>query len=186
MSSAAENAGANIRRVVTGHDPTGKAIVVSDGPTPVVHLMDKRPGYSWNEVWVTASMPARNDERHEPTERPRQITPSANGTVCRIIEYPPDGEFVKTLDSSSADPAFAASRGAVHVPNARHPFMHRTNTIDYAIVISGEIYLMLDDSEVLLKAGDVAVQRGTNHAWSNRSDAICRIAFVLIDAEPLA
>jgi hypothetical protein len=186
MSTVSKNAGASVRRVVTGHDAAGKAVVTSDGLTPVVHLMDKRPGYSWNEVWLTSSMPAKNDETHEPTERPRAITPPANGTVCRIIEYPPDGEFVKTLDPNSVDTAFSDSRNAFHVANARHPFMHRTDTIDYAVVIAGEIYLMLDDSEVLLRAGDVAVQRGTNHAWSNRSDAACRIMFVLIDAEPLA
>jgi mannose-6-phosphate isomerase-like protein (cupin superfamily) len=174
--------GAGIRRIVTGHDAAGKAVVISDGRTPVVHVTESRPGFSWNEIWVTSSTPAKNDEAGEPTERPREITPPANGTVCRIIEFPPEGEAVGSL----TDTAYTSSRKTFHVADARHPFMHRTDTIDYAIVISGEIHLMLDDSEVLMKAGDVAVQRGTNHAWSNRSNANARVAFVLIDAEPLA
>ena len=69
--------------------------------------------------------------------------------------------------------------------NTRHPGFHKTDTIDYAIVLSGEIYALMDEGEVLLKAGDVLVQRGTNHAWSNRTEAPCCIAFVLIDAEPV-
>jgi mannose-6-phosphate isomerase-like protein (cupin superfamily) len=184
-SSTKTNAGAGIRRVVTGHDATGKAVVISDGITPNVRTMPERPGFSWNEVWVTSSMPARNDESGEPTDGPRTITPPANGTKCRIIEYPPDSDFVKTLDPNVTDSAFSDSPNTTHVKNARHPYMHRTETIDYAIVISGEITMLLDDTDVLLKAGDVVVQRGTNHAWSNRSNAVCRIAFVLIDAVPL-
>jgi mannose-6-phosphate isomerase-like protein (cupin superfamily) len=179
-----KNTGAGIRRVVTGHDASGKAVVTSDGVTPVVHTMENRPGYSWNEVWVTGQAPARNDETHDPTVGPRTITPPPSGSKCRIIEYPPDADFIKTFDASKADSAFD-SPGTTHVKNARHPFMHRTETIDYAIIISGEITMLLDDSEVDLTAGDVVVQRGTNHAWSNRSNAPCRIAFVLIDAVPL-
>ena len=84
-------------------------------------------------------------------------------------------------------PRFAHDSGVQQTPDraARHPGFHLTNTVDYAIVLEGEVWAMLDETETLLKAGDVLIQRGTYHAWDNRSDAVCRIAFVLLDAEPL-
>jgi hypothetical protein len=178
--------GANIRRVVTGHDAEGQAIIVSDGITPVVFHMPNRPGYSANEVWVTSTMPAQLHETDEPTERPRTIEPPANGTRCRIVEFPPESSFIHTVDRAAALASFAAF-GSAHAFTAAdakdppHPFMHRTRTIDYGIVLSGEIYLVLDREETLLKPCDVVVQRGTNHAWSNRSDQPCRMAFILVD-----
>jgi len=179
--------GANIRRVVTGHDADGKAIIVSDGITPVTFDIPQRPGYSANEVWVTNSMPAIIDAPGEPTDRPRSITPPPNGTVCRIVELPPEAAFIASLDRETARAAFASFGSAdafsEHDGDQPHPLMHRTKTVDYGIVLSGEIYLVLDKQETLLKAGDVVVQRGTNHAWSNRSDKPCRMAFILVDGK---
>ena len=175
---------ANVRRVVTGHNADGKAIVVSDAITPVVHYAPLRPGYSMNEIWATNSAPAIIDQPGEPTERPRSIAPDRNGTVCRIIEFPPEASWIGNIDPEKAKAAFeslGSREAATEMEKPPHPLMHRTRTVDYGIVLAGEIYLVLDEGETLLKPGDVVVQRGTNHAWSNRSDKPCRMAFVLID-----
>jgi mannose-6-phosphate isomerase-like protein (cupin superfamily) len=182
--------GANIRRVVTGHDADGKAIILSDGITPVVFMIPERPGYSVNEVWVTTEMPVEINKPGEPTQRKRTLEPPPNGSICRVVELPPEASFIHTIDRATAKAAFA-SFGSAHASTAAedddedppHPLMHRTKTVDYGIVLSGEIYLVLDKQETLLKAGDVVVQRGTNHAWSNRSDKPCRMAFILIDGK---
>jgi quercetin dioxygenase-like cupin family protein len=101
--------------------------------------------------------------------------------VFRVVEFEPeDPQVMKTLDGKAAFAEMGASDAIVE--DARHPFMHRTNSVDYAVILSGEITMLLDDSDVHLTAGDVVVQRGTNHAWSNRSKGTCLIAFVLVDA----
>ncbi len=148
------------RRVVTGHDADGKSVVLSDGPPPQHHPMSgPSVGANFVEIWSTAdpvpqltSAPAS-----EPNERAFTIMPPT-GHLLRIIElYPPRGGGKRTV-------------------------MHRTRTLDYVVVIEGEAVCIFDDSEVVLKKGDVVVQRGTNHAWENRSDAIARMAFFHIDA----
>lgn len=174
------------RRVVTGHDKTGKAIIQSDGLAPVTFGSPQRPGYLVSEIWVTDAMPAAIHQSGEPTQRERSITPPPNGTICRIGEFPPESTWIHTINAETAKQAFAAlgSEDAhVAMEKPPHPMMHRTQTVDYGIVLSGEIYLVLDDSETLLKPGDVVVQRGTNHAWSNRADVPCRMAFILIDGK---
>jgi mannose-6-phosphate isomerase-like protein (cupin superfamily) len=104
--------------------------------------------------------------------------------VFRIIEYPPDTERLPAILREHALPDTSGRNAATDGNNPRHPGFHKTNTTDYAIVLVGEIYAMMDDGEVLLKAGDVLVQRGTNHAWSNRTQQAAVVAFVLIDAHP--
>lgn len=150
------------RRVVTGHDANGVSVVVSDGIVPV-HRVMPQDGVGFYEVWNTDSMPApvAPVEPNEPTERSLRVPPEPNGTKIRINEFFPG--FINELGNQS-------------------PF-HRTESIDYGIVLEGEIWLVLDDSEVLLKAGDVCVQRGTDHAWANRSDKVCRVAFILVDGK---
>jgi mannose-6-phosphate isomerase-like protein (cupin superfamily) len=179
--------GANIRRVVTGHDDAGNAIILSDGITPVVFEIPQRPGYSANEIWATTSMPAEINLPGEPTNRPRSIEPGPNGTVFRIVVHPPESTYIHTLDRAAAKAAFEAY-GSAHAStieegNSPHPLMHRTKTVDYGIVLTGQVYLVLDKQETLLNAGDVVVQRGTNHAWANRSKEPCRMAFILIDGK---
>jgi mannose-6-phosphate isomerase-like protein (cupin superfamily) len=177
--------GAGVRRVVTGHDQDGKAIIVSDGTPPVVFAIPQRPGYSASELWVTDSTPARINQEGEPTLGPRRLEPPPHGTRFRIVVHPPEASYIHTLDRSAARAAFAAF-GSEHAsthedPESPHPLMHRTRTVDYGIVLSGEVYLVLDRQETLLRAGDVVIQRGTNHAWANRSSAPCTMAFILID-----
>ena len=175
-----------IRRVVTGHDATGKAIVIEDGNAPNVRDNASRPGYFLTQLWITPTSPAPIDNGPDPTLGEVKLQPPANGTVIRIIEFPPAGQELKPADAEAAKAAFAIFGGqdaltAKHAPNARHPFMHRTETVDYAIVLSGEITMLLDDSEVTLKAGDTLIQRGTHHAWTNRTEAPCKVLFVLVD-----
>jgi mannose-6-phosphate isomerase-like protein (cupin superfamily) len=176
-----------IRRVVTGHNAQGKAVFISDGPAPAV--FDRGPGATAvTELWETKSTPASNAGNDDPTVGGAQrLPPPKNGSKFRVVEYPPDSKRVAALHAGgSAHDANAKSEGYVRdVANKRHPGFHKTDTIDYAIVLSGEIYALMDEGEVLLKAGDVLIQRGTSHAWSNRTEQPCCIAFVLIDAEPV-
>jgi hypothetical protein len=150
-----------VRRVVTGHDPNGKSVVVSDGSPPQNHPMHgQEVGADFFEIWnVTNPVPQLTSlESSEPNDRDFTIMPVA-GHLIRIIDiYPPAQGGKRTV-------------------------MHRTRTLDYAVVIEGEVVLVLDDSEVILKKSDVVVQRGTDHAWENRSDKVARMAFFHIDAQ---
>jgi quercetin dioxygenase-like cupin family protein len=177
----------SVRRVVTGHDATGKAVVVSDGPAPFVHINRHHPDWVSADIWRTDQSPAAVLARPgEPTAGPRRQLPQPRGTVLRINHFPPEPASVRAMTAEDAKRAFAAlgnESASTFAENGQHPMMHRTETIDYAIVLFGEMTMLLDDEEVVLKAGDVLVQCGTNHAWSNRSDEPAAIAFVLIDGE---
>jgi quercetin dioxygenase-like cupin family protein len=150
------------RRVVTGHDAHGRSVVLADGPVPV-HRYMPQDGVGFYEVWETDDAPApiRPSEPGEPTQRMLRVPPSPRGTKIRVNEFFPG-----------------------HVgPHGRQSPVHRTESIDYGIVLEGEIVLILDDTEVLLQPGDVVVQRGTDHAWANRTDRVCRVAFVLVGGQ---
>jgi mannose-6-phosphate isomerase-like protein (cupin superfamily) len=176
-----------IRRVVTGHDARGRAIVLSDGPAPSVHVNKLDPNWYSADIWRTDETPARIvAQAAEPTAGPRRQMPTRNGTVLRINHFPPESDSVQAMTPADSQRAFEAlgnPAAATFGKGGRHPLMHRTETIDYAIILSGEITMVLDDKDVRLKAGDVVVQCGTNHAWSNRSKEPCVVAFVLIDGD---
>jgi mannose-6-phosphate isomerase-like protein (cupin superfamily) len=171
------------RRVVTGHDALGRSVVLMDGESPHRFFLEKAGGLQLTELWETRSAPADNTGGEDAAKHDRRIEPVNGGTVFRIIEYPPDSVRLKTIDPE----AHFASMGAraADAATRRHPGMHKTDTVDYCIVLSGEIHAVLDEGEVLLRAGDCLIQRGTNHAWSNRTDEPCVIAFVLVAARPL-
>lgn len=170
-----------VRRVVTGHDEHGRAVCISDAAASNILQRPNRPGVTLTNLWKCETSPAEYDGAEETVAGPVILHPPQNGSVFRVVEFEPeDPEVLKTLDGKSA---FAEMGAAANiVADARHPFMHRTDTVDYAVILSGEITMLLDDSDVHLKTGDVVVQRGTNHAWSNRGTETCRIAFVLVDA----
>jgi quercetin dioxygenase-like cupin family protein len=173
-----------IRRVVTGHDARGRSVIVSDGPSPHVLALPGLPDFGLTNLWVTDATPASNEGQADAAARPVVLEPPPGGSILRVVEFPPD----KAPGGFDRKAAFAAM-GADHAmdPDAsRHPGMHKTSTVDYAIVLAGEIWALMDVGETLLKAGDCLVQRGTNHAWSNRSDQPCLVAFILIAARPLA
>ena len=172
-----------MRRIVTGHDDQGRAVVFSDAPPERVQKLGEH-GPTFYEIWNTRETPARIDRRSgEPAEARLTLLPPRNGTRIRILDIPPEDPSMLKLDQAAARDYFAqiGAPEASTAPGAPHPMMHRTESIDYGIVIEGEITLILDVGEVIARAGDVVVQRGTNHAWSNRSGRNCRIAFVLID-----
>ncbi|MBI4365315.1 MAG: cupin domain-containing protein [Deltaproteobacteria bacterium] len=176
-----------VRRVVTGHDAHGKAVVISDGPSPMVHLDGNRPDWSSTDVWRTSATPATIiADPGETTAGPRRQLPQPGGTVLRINHFPPESAAVLNMSAEDAKRALAVlgnEKASTFAQSGRHPMMHRTETVDYVIVLFGEMTMLLDDEEVVLKAGDVLVQCGTNHAWSNRSGAPAAIAFILIDGK---
>jgi quercetin dioxygenase-like cupin family protein len=175
------------RRVVTGHDETGRAIVISDGPAPFVHVNKLDPDFYSTDIWRTFETPARIVPRAaESTEGPRRQLPTPNGSVLRINHFPPESDSVREMTPEESARVFAGlgnHQASTFARGSRHPLMHRTETVDFAIVLSGEITMMLDQEDVHLTAGDVVVQCGTNHAWSNRSKEPCIMAFILIDGK---
>jgi Cupin domain len=174
-----------IRRVVTGHDAAGRSVFVMDGAAP--HVYQRSPGSAVvTELWETRCAPADNHGTAEVTDHPFRLAPPASGTVFRIIQYPPDSARLAALARERAE----GDDGSGHISaldrgSPRHPGFHKTSSTDYAIVLKGEIYALMDEGEVRLTVGDVLIQRGTNHAWSNRSEEPATVAFVLIDAVPV-
>jgi mannose-6-phosphate isomerase-like protein (cupin superfamily) len=150
-----------VRRIVCADGPDGKSKAVHDGPAPVRRTDPARPGFSSTVIWATDRTPARIDSATEIDAH--LLSPPPGGSLCRIITLPPDRAF--------ADGA-----------RSPRPAMRKTRTLDLCLVLEGEITLVLDTEEVRLKAGDTVVQRGTSHAWSNRSDAPCVIAISSHDA----
>jgi len=172
-----------VRRVVTGHDTDARAIVAMDGTPPNVIPLKAVPGTFFHEIWNTTTSPAPVDNGPDPTLRPLQLHPSPQGSLIRVVDIPPDSTQ-NALSPEQAAAAFAEI-GAAHAgtghETSKHRLMHRTQTIDYGIVVSGEIWLVLDEDEVRLGPGDIVIQRGTNHAWSNRTERTARMIFVLLD-----
>lgn len=147
-----------IRRIVTGHDESNVAKILLDAPA--ANAKHPQPGLVSTMIWCTDGAPAKISIGEKPEDMGGRIlgtAPPHKGTRFAVIDFPPDNI----------------------------PHMHRTETVDYVIVMEGEIEMDMDRSSVKLKAGDVLVQRGTNHAWANRSGRRARVAFVLVDAEPL-
>ena len=162
------------RRIVTGHDTQGKAVVLFDSE---VQPKQRSPGgNAVSMLWVTDEFPVNVAGTNDLGDRAIGVPPPSNGTIFRIVDFPPtknaDGhvDHDKILKGMGIDPATQGYK--------RHANTHRTKSIDYALVLQGEIDMLLDDTQLHVKAGDVLVQQGTNHAWVN-----CRIAFILIDAK---
>jgi quercetin dioxygenase-like cupin family protein len=171
--------------VVTGHNAEGRSIFVMDGPAPSVVRRGTGATIA-TDLWETRATPASNTGDDDPTVgHPYVLPPPKNGTIFRVIEYPPDAQRVAAMRANTEEHQNEATGFTRDVAHARHPGFHKTNSVDYAIILSGEIWALMDESEVLLKTGDILIQRGTNHAWSNRTNENCCVAFVLIDAEPL-
>ncbi len=173
-----------IRRIVTGHDSHGNAIVCSDGALPTVRELDILPGFVFHEVWATQSTPALIDNGADPTIGPLVLTPPRDGTRIRFVDFPPETPEFHAQDIHGIEEAWdqiGAAGASTARAGAQHALMHRTESIDYGIVIDGEIVLVLDDEEVEVGPGSVVIQRGTNHAWANRGERPCRMLFILVD-----
>jgi hypothetical protein len=173
-----------LRRIVTGHDSDGRSVIIEDGPPRDLRTLSERPGYQVANLWVTTDTPA-DIHQADVARAHKGVAPPKRGTVIRIIDIPPEPEDPEEL-ARAVGSVFAAHFNDAHMDrNAggakKHPGMHRTESVDYAILLEGELVAILDEGETVMRTGDVLIQRGTNHAWSNRSGKMCRIAFVLID-----
>ena len=176
------------RRIVTGHDADSKAVIVADAAPALTQLIGGPGGPTFFEVWHTTETPALiHVQPGEMDESKLVLAPPKNGTRIRVIEFPPEGEAIQKLTGADAAEKFKAMGGeqasTAAAAGAPHPLMHRTQTVDYGIVLDGEITMILDRGETTVKAGDIIVQNGTNHAWANRSGKVCRMAFVLIGGQ---
>lgn len=167
-----------MRRVVTGHDAAGKAIVLFEGEAPNAKAR-KASGVLSTLLWVTDESPADISGSADRAAREIGVAPPARGTAFRVVDFLPESETGAVDRAAMLREMGLAPEGH----ETRHAAMHRTRSVDYAVVLEGEIDMLLDDSEVHFRAGDVLVQQGTNHAWVNRGSKPCRIAFVLVDAK---
>lgn len=172
MSSTSTRPFQSVRRIVTGENEAGRSIIVSDGPAQNVTLPDHSP-LAAHVVWATGKGAAAGDE---PAPAGHHFGfHSDGGTILRIVDFPPDDAY--DLEKTRA---FLDENKVRDPNNPRHFWFHKTPSLDYAIVLEGEIYALLDEEETLMREGDVLIQRATNHSWSNRSGKNCRMAFVLI------
>lgn len=178
--SVAAQQAPEVRRVVTKLDASGKAVVMFDGAVPLKSFRSPNPA---GEMWVTdKSLPDFNWTEDRALTKVGLVPPK-NGTIFRIVDFVPlSPEAVKKMDINLMMKVVGDHAPAKGMP-PRHPMMHRTRSLDYAIIMSGEIDMLLDEGEVHLKAGDVVVQQATNHAWVNRSSKPCRVAFILMDSQ---
>jgi len=172
-----------VRRVLTGHDAGGRSTFIADGEAPNVKEMTAITGLALTDLWETGAAPASNLGLKDAAARPVHLEPPKNGTILRIVEFPPDSAWRGATDGRDGFKAIGA--GHAQDKSSTDPMMHKTATVDYIIVLKGEIYAIMETGEKLLRAGDVLVQRGTNHSWSVRGNEPCIIAAVLVSAKPV-
>ena len=178
-----------VRRIVTGHDDQGRAIILSDGAAPNHWSSDLILGFGATVPWLTEAGVIDHVSDEDPASAQADIPsfPAPGQTILRIADFPPDSVYPEEAGSvifNELDGHEEAEAGAEH-SGSKHFWFHRTHSLDYAVVLQGEITLLVDDGEATLRAGDVTVQRATSHAWSNRTDQTARVLFVLIGTEPL-
>lgn len=171
-----------VRRLITVDDAEGRSHKIFDGSSPDVRTDPARPGYSATRIWVTDRTPARMEGITDTLHLPHTLEPPSGGSVCRVIIFPPECGHTSASDVHAFFAMMGSPAASTGKAGAPHPYMQQTQTLDLCLVLEGEITLVLDTAEVRLKAGDTVVQRGTNHAWSNRSDKPCTIAFSSHDA----
>lgn len=176
-----------VRRIVTIDDGDGKSGVVADGPSPDIVRDPARPGFSSTRIWVTDSSPVTiGDYRDAVAHHPPSLEPPRFGSLCRIVTLPPDAGMPGKISGADVERFFSAAgspQASTYERSAPHPYMQKTRTLDFCLILEGEVTLVLDTEEVHLAAGDTVILRGTNHAWSNRSDRPCRIAISSHDAD---
>jgi hypothetical protein len=168
------------RTIVTGQNEAGKSIILSDKPAENVLQPSHSPNVALTDLWRSVTHRAAIEEDYPGTAQTFLLSPPDKGSIFRIVQFPPDHERnygnQKKLFSEYGNPE-------AHQESDRHPGFHKTESVDYAIVLDGEIFAMMDEGETLMRAGDTLVQRATNHAWSNRSDSPCWMAFVMIGSD---
>jgi len=173
---------------VTANDTRGHSYILSDGESPNSRRSPNVPGFGAAHVWTTPPGPVDNSGEFDPASADAEIPmyPLPGGTVFRVADFPPDSAYTDAgKDAIFGEIGGQHARDGAAYSQDRHFWFHKTDSIDYAVVLEGEVWLLLDDDEALLRAGDVVVQRGTSHSWANRSGKPCRVAFILIGAPPV-
>ena len=172
------------RRVVAADREAGKSSLILDAPSPDVRTDPARPGFALQRMWVADSFPAKLV--HETLHLPHVLVPPRNGSVLNVVTFPSDAEWRGRVGEREVKAYFQsmdAPNASKYSAQAPHPYMQQTCTLDLCIVIEGEIVLVLDTQEVTVKQGEIVVQRGTNHAWSNRSSKPAVVAIASHDAK---
>ena len=174
-----------VKRVVTGRNASGESVFVSIGDAPRTHDLQHIPGMALTQLWSTPASPSLDVRISDPTAQQSSVLPDVGGTQLMVVAFPPD----RVMMSPSFNAAAAVEEHLRHAPGLAEKFepdnpgMHTTDTIDYGIVLRGEITLELDAGRVEhLRAGDVVVQNGTRHAWRNQGGEVALVAFVMIGA----
>ena len=172
------------RRIIAIDKVAGKSSLVGDGPSPDVRTDPARPGFALQRMWVVDSCPAKIV--FETLHLPNVLLPPAKGSVLNVFTFPPDVAWqgqVGTAEVAAYYQAMGAPGASTYSPQAPHPYMQKTRTLDSCIVLEGEIVLVLDTQEVTVKAGDFVILRGSNHAWSNRSGKPAVVSIASHDAK---
>jgi mannose-6-phosphate isomerase-like protein (cupin superfamily) len=172
-----------VRRVLTGHDAQGRSTFIADGEAPNFKEMPGFHGLFLTDLWETSGAPASNAGDRDAAARPVRLEPPENGTIVRIVEFPPDSAWRGVTDGAAGFKSIGA--GHAKDKSSGDAMMHKTSTVDYIIVLKGEIYAVMETGEKLLRAGDVMIQRGTNHSWSVRGNEPAIVAAVLVSAKPV-
>ena len=173
------------RRVITGVTEAGESTIMVDTAAPIFSP-EGLPGLKLADMWRSSMVPPENmlrlDGMSLPT--PYQMEPGTGGSVFRLAEIPPDHTYLPSLNENTRNDIWISLQSNQYrTEHSKHPLMHKTQTLDYGIVLSGEIYLVLETEETRLTQGNCIVQRATNHAWSNRSDKPCLMAFIMLSTE---
>jgi hypothetical protein len=175
----------NTRRVGAGHDATGNAVVLADGVPPHVTRPAHQPGLAFHELWNTRASPSLvSASELEPTDAHRDTAPSRSRTVIRIADIRPEGPNSPEFDKETVRSLFeqvGLGEKAEHSIPSHYPLIDRTESTGSGVVLQGQTVLLLNDSEVVLEVGDMAVQRGTIYAWTNRTTQMTRMLFMLTD-----
>jgi hypothetical protein len=169
-----------VRRVVTGTDESGKSVFISDAVVPNSHAFETMPGQAQTRIWFTAGVPAIRPPAEEPTDNHGPVVPGPGGASFLIVQYAPDSVVM----SPDFDPEASGRELAAYAPDMAAVFerdgMHRTHSVDYGVVLQGEVWLELDDgAEARLTAGDTIVQHAARHAWRNKTQTPATVAFVI-------
>ena len=172
-----------IHRVVTGHDADGRSVILFDDHAPNATEIAAAPGTGVTELWVTDEAPAALDDDVDRSLRPMRHDPASQGTIFRVVEIPPEAEG-NAIDAEAVFEELGSRNRPPSEVSAKHPTMHRTDSVDYLVVISGEMTMVMDEGEVLLRPGDCIVQQGTYHGWVNTGTEPCLLAAILVDAQP--
>ncbi|CAI8999869.1 cupin domain-containing protein [Pseudomonas sp. IT-P218] len=173
-----------IRRIVTGHDEQGNSVFVSDDFAPRAQSFASIPGHAMAQLWTTPAQPTLLENERDPTLDHASLIPPQGGTSIAMFDFPPDTVMHNPADGAQAfDELGAALPGLIETFEPDNPGMHTTATIDYGVILEGEMWLELDNGQSrLVKAGDIVIQNGTRHAWRNKSKRIARALFVMIGA----